>query len=195
MNDSHNVTNDVHLYDEFGSIMQYRYLPKQGGVLCQCESALLLVSLNGDIITSIPIKQREVIVAAYEIESGWQVLTKVNNILTLFRVTQRDEKRICLEKADPDAKSACWSPCGQFIAIGHASDSSVSVWHTNNGKHIWTRSIKWDVEEFLLDWPPSLTVSGWSEDGKYIVTSADLISSSIVIWCADSGEVQTMINN
>jgi WD40 repeat protein len=194
MKDSKDITKNIHLSDEFGSVLHYRYLTTHNVVLCQCDNFLVLITLAGDIIASTPIQKRAEIIATNEDDYGWQILIKKDDKLTLLRFLQEDEKRVYLEKPAPDAKSACWSPCGHFIAIGHASNSSVSVWHTDNGEHIWTRSLKWDVEDFLLDWPPSLTVSGWSADGKYIVTSASLISCSIIIWCADSGEAQTMID-
>jgi WD40 repeat protein len=195
MNDSENVTNNVQLPEEFGYIMAYRYLPLRGAVLCQCQGSLVLVSLEGDILLSSPIEGGEEIVAIYEDDAGWQVLLKRKDTLTLLGFTPENEKRVYFEKPEPGAKSACWSPCGNFIAIGHAGEFSISVCRADNGKQIWTRSINGDVDDTLLGWPPSLTVTGWSSDGQYIVTSADLVTCSIVMWCADSGEVHTTVSS
>jgi WD40 repeat protein len=196
MKDSMTIAKNVALPEEFGYIMEYRYLPLRGAVLCQCDSSLVLISLDGDIILSSPIEEGEGrgIVAINEDDVGWQVLLNNQDKLTLLVFTEENEERVYFETPEPGVESACWSPCGNFIAIGHTGESSVSVCRVDNGKQVWTRSLNWDVDDFMLGWPLSLTVSGWSADGKYIVTSANLVTRTIVIWCADSGEVHATVS-
>ena len=193
MHDLNNVVGINNLTVKYGTIHQHCYLKDQELILCKCDSALIFVSLSGAIINSVPVEQTEMIVATHKDDTGWQILLKNDDRLSLIRNTSLGAIRIHFTEPGANANSAAWSPCGRYIAVGHEHDTSVSVWCTESASQVWKRSATWDMDGQCL-YRPSLTVSGWSEDGRYIVTAAEyLISYSIIIWNAVSGEMATLI--
>ena len=181
------------LYDKYGSILQHRYLPEQELVLCKCEAAIVFLSLNGAITDSIPVDQAEALVAIRECDTGCQILMSHHDRLSLIRNTPAGTERIEFSESGPNSNSAAWSPCGLLIAVGHNYDSSVSVWCTDSGKLIWKHSTTWDMDGQCLQ-RPDLIVTDWSRDGRYIVTaSKNLIAWSVIIWHAESGEMEAVI--
>lgn len=188
-----NVIGLSSLHDEYGTILQHRYLQEQELVLCKCETAIVFVSLNGAITDSIPLDQAETLVAIHECETGCQILMSNHDRLSLIRNTPAGAERIELSEPGPNSNSAVWSPCGRHIAVGHNYDSSVSVWRTDSGELVWKHSITWDMDGQCLQ-RPDLVVTGWSRDGRYIVTSSIyLIAWSFIIWHAASGEMAAVI--
>ena len=194
MSELDNVTVLNSLNDQYGTILQHRYLPKQELVLCKCETAIVFLSLNGTITDSIPVNQAETLVAIHECDTSCQILMRNKDKLCLIRNTPAGSERIKFTEPSPNSNTAAWSPCGRHIAVGHNYDSSVSVWHTDSGKLVWKHSTTWDMDGQCLQ-RPDLVVTGWSSDGRYIVTSSKyLIALSIIIWRAESGDIAALIN-
>jgi WD40 repeat protein len=194
MSEVDNVLGLSSLSDQYGTILQHRYLREQELVLCKCETAIVFLSLNGAIIHSIPVNQAETIVAVNESDTGCQILMRNKDRLYLIRNTPAGTQRIKFSEPGPNSNTAAWSPCGRHIAVGHNYDSSVSVWRTETGKLVWKHSTTWDMDGQCLQ-RPDLVVTGWSGDGRYIVTSSKyLIAWSIIIWHAESGNIAAVIN-
>jgi WD40 repeat protein len=194
MSELDNVIRLSNLTDQYGTILQHRYLPEQELVLCKCETVIVFLSLSGAITDSIPVNQAETLVAIKECDTGHQILMRNKDKLCLIRNTPAGAERIKFSEAGPNSNTAVWSPCGRHIAVGHNYDSSVSVWRTDSGKLVWKQSTTWDTDGQCLQ-RPDLFVTGWSRDGRYIVTSSKyLIAWSIIIWHAESGNIAAVIN-
>lgn len=71
----------------------------------------------------------------------------------------------------------------------------MSVYRADTGQLVWRRSLEWDADECLLGWPPGVTVSGWSTDAKYLVTSATLVTNTSIVWCVTDGRAITTISS
>jgi WD40 repeat protein len=182
----------IRLSEKIGYIKGFSWSPDHGEILVIGEEGLIVLTTTGDIIEIVSFPFDAKIIAQQRTLEGWQILSQANNQLRISTVSNNDSAGVLLEDVAQELRTASWSPCGKYIAVGSVG-TYISVWETDTGILHWRKSIKWDTDEFLT--PPTLSVVGWSDDGNTIVTSAEyMISVVIFVWDASNGDVLTAVD-
>ncbi|MCU7959568.1 MAG: WD40 repeat domain-containing protein [gamma proteobacterium symbiont of Bathyaustriella thionipta] len=146
------------------------------------------------MIDTLEFPEENTLLASYRHDSGWQILVEKEEALFLLQFPSKQQKRTYLEKPEMGAKTAAWSPCGQFIAVGNSKKAQLSVWHTDTGKLRWKCQLVLNIKGELID-PVTLSITGWSNDGSNIITCLEyILIPSIIIWEAESGKRKLMID-
>jgi len=201
MTDSPDDLQIINYSDSFGLLKESVYSQEHDELLTVGESGAALLSTSGSIVDSILFSMDEDgfcqdidLLASVRDDSGWRILLKEKDRLFIVKFSQSSSDPVYFEGKEPHARSATWSPCGQFIAVGSTDDSNLSVWHTVTGKLLWKRTAVFDIEGEPFN-SPSLSVTGWSSNGKCIVTMAEYLTFlSIIIWKSGNGDIETIIN-
>ena len=153
---------------------------------------IALVTTSGQMITSQNLPKNSTVIGQQRTPSGWQFLCQQDSRLTNHSLTVDKDAEVELEDPGESPRTAAWSPCGNYVAVGCVG-TTLSVWNTHTGKKVMQESINWDTDEERIN-PPTLSVTSWSDTGKKIIcTAEEIISSSTLIWDFKTNKLLTII--
>lgn len=183
--------------EKIGSIVKYSWAERHDEILVRGEEGFAVVDLAGHVIHLEPMPFSTKVIGEQRTPQGWRVLIEEGKKLSIQSIPSSppDSPRSVsvLDPVEFSPKTCRWSPCGRYVAVGSVGES-VAVWDTESGRLHWQRRITWDSADVLLT-PPTLSVEGWSEDGKRIVTLASyLAAKAIFVRSFETGDVLTLIN-
>lgn len=149
-------------------------------------------TLSGQLITHQRLAGDTQVIAQQRTISGWQFICKKETDLSNCTIDKNNVIKTLLIKPMKTARTAAWSPCGQYVAIG-SEECLLSVWNTQTGNLVMQKPINWsDDAEFFN--PPTLSVVSWSESGEEIITIAGSgISCNVLVWDFANKKLITII--
>ena len=189
----HNVkTFDPRISDRVGDIIEIKWAAEFGEILVLGYEGIAVLTASGELVATRSLPANVKIIGQQRLSQGWRVLACGNTELRILSISNNGSPDVLLNGVEQVLHTARWSPSGHLLAVGSVG-TTISVWNTNTGLPQWKRSIGWDTDEFLT--PPTLSVNGWTPDGKRIVTTSEYLAARTCnVWYADSGELLTFID-
>jgi WD40 repeat protein len=163
--------------------------------LLRGNEILVLLSSSGDVMETMELPSEDKLIASDRSSSGWEILIQKDDELFISKFPHnQDRPPVFLEQAEKNARTAVWSPCRKYIAVGNSYNSTISVWHTDTGKIHWKQAVQFEEEGEMLN-PPLLKVISWSQDGNNIVSFAGSdFAFLVVVWDSKRGVMKTIIS-
>ncbi|GMR01579.1 MAG: hypothetical protein BMS9Abin19_0978 [Gammaproteobacteria bacterium] len=153
---------------------------------------IALTTVSGQLITIQELTEGSNVIAQQRTPAGWQFICRRDSGLTHCTLEKDSVSEIPLGTPREKSRTATWSPCGQFVAIG-SEGTTLSVWNTQTGKQLMQKSIYWNKADDEFINPPTLSVIGWSETGDEIICLAEeIISSNVIVW---NFKTQTLVTH
>ena len=189
----HNVkTFDPRISDRVGDIIEIKWSAEFREILVLGYEGIAVLTASGELVATRPLPANVKIIGQQRPPQGWRVLVCGNTELRIISISTNGSPDVLLKGVEQEPHTARWSPSGHLLAVGSVG-TTISVWNTNTGLPQWKRSIGWDMDEFLT--PPTLSVHGWTPDGKRIVTKSEYLAArACSVWDAGSGELLTFID-
>lgn len=151
-----------------------------------------VASISGKLITTQKLHENSNVIGQQRMHEGWQFLRQQDSRLSNHTLNTDNADEVELEEPYKTPKTAAWSPCGNYVAVGSVG-TTLSVWDTKTGKLVMKKSINWDNEEEFIN-PPTLSVISWSDTGNEIIcTAKEIISSNILVWNFKTNKLLTII--
>jgi len=179
---------------QYGFIEKVIHSSKYNEILLKCDEALVVLSMNADLIGVINLSWEEKLISATRLSDGWEALINHEGALSVVQIPSKKDDRIFFDIKDIDANTAIWSPCEKLIAVGDSSSAQLTVLDKEKGKVKWTEGLELMTESELIS-RPSLSVVEWSSCGQKIITYAEYLSAkTIIIWDAENGKIDSIID-
>ena len=153
---------------------------------------IAITTLSGKLITIQEIPKDANIIAQQRTPAGWQFICQQGTTLTNCLLKKNRITSTTLEAQQEKPKTAAWSPCGKYVAIG-SEGTTLTVWETMTGNQTMQDSVSWDNRREFIN-PPTLSVLSWNKSGTRIICIAkEIISSSIIVWDVKTKKLLTII--
>ena len=117
---------------------------------------IALTTLSGQLITIQILPDDTKVIAQQRTPLGWQFICCKDTFLTNCILSKDNIINITLKAPIEKARTAAWSPCGQYVAIG-SEGTTISVWDTRTGIRTMHKSFKWNDDAKFI--PPPDTFS------------------------------------
>lgn len=179
--------------EKIGEIKSVHFEPKYNEFfIVSFFDAIALANTSGQLLVSHNLPENSTVIGQQRTPAGWQFLCQLDSRLSNYYLTTDKISEVELEEPYKTPKTAAWSPCGNYVAVGSVG-TTLSVWDTKTGKLVMKKSINWDNEEDFIN-PPTLSVTGWSDTGNEIIcTAEEIISSNILVWDFKTNKLLTII--
>ena len=193
MTDSDTLPTLLPISEKIGEIKSVHFEQKYNEFfIISYFDSIALATTSGELIKTQNLQENSTVVGQQRTPSGWQFLCQQDSRLSNHSLMTDSISEIELEEPCKEPKTAAWSPCGNYVAVGSVG-TTLSVWNTHTGKQLMQNAINWDIEEDRIN-PPTLSVTGWSDTGNEIIcTAEEIISSNILIWDFKTNKLLTII--
>ena len=193
MTDSNSPPTLLDISEKIGEIKSVHFEAKYNEFfIVSYFDAIALVTTTGQLLASHNLPKNSTVIGQQRTPSGWQFLCQQDSHLSNHSLTADKGSKIELEDPSESPRTAAWSPCGQYVAVGSVG-TTLSVWDTHTGKQLMQNAINWDTEEDRIN-PPTLSVISWSDTGNEIIcTAEEIISINILIWNFKTNKLLTII--
>ncbi len=153
---------------------------------------VVVSTLSGQLITHQKLPDNTRVIAQQRTIHGWQFIYRVDTQLTNCTINNDNIIKTTLKDPVMTARTAAWSPCGQYVAVG-SEESLLSVWNTQTGELIMQKPVNWNNDAEFIN-PPTLSVINWSESGEEIICIAGAnLSCNVLVWDFVNKELITII--
>ena len=161
-------------------------------ILIVGDEGIACLTASGKIISKRRLPRRMEIIGRQRTPKGWRVLVLDNLELSILSIPDDSSPEVLLSGTVTNALTARWNPDGHLVAIG-SEGTELFVYNSQNGQMQWKGSVVWDTDELIT--PPKLSVQGWTQDGKCIITTAEYLAAlTCNIWDAYTGKLLTFID-
>lgn len=183
------------LSESIGDIEEIYFDLEHREIFAICFEKIAVASLSGELISIQKLPETSKVIGQQRTPGGWRCLCREGSGLTNYSLSadQNSEVKLLEPSMRESIKTAAWSPCGQYVAVG-SEDITLSVWNTESGQLVMQKSVNWGNEDpFIIE--PTLDVISWSKMGKEIITTAGVImSNNVLIWDFQTKQLITVIN-
>ena len=178
--------------DRIGDILEINWAAEFGEILVFGYQGIAVLTASGELVATRSLHSKAKLIGHQRTYQGWQLLVSVGSELRILSISTDGSRDVVLNGMESEPHTARWSPSGLLLAVGSVG-TALCVWNTDTGLPHWKRTIDWDTDEFLT--PPTLSVHGWTPDGKRIVTTAEYLAARACnVWDSDSGELLIFID-
>ena len=193
MTDSNTKPTILNLSERIGAIKSQHFDANSNEIFTiSLFDEIAIATISGQLLTDQKLPENSTVIGQQRTSSGWQFLNQNDSSLSNHTVSKDNSSVVKLEEPCKSPKSAAWSPCGNYVAVGSIG-TTLSVWNIKTGKLIMQNSVNWDNEDEFIN-PPTLTVTGWSVTGEEIITvTKEMVSSNIVVWDFKTNNVLAII--
>ena len=143
---------------------------------------IALATLAGELLAIQELPKGANIISQQRTPAGWQFLYLIDTELTACLLKNKAITAITLDTSCEKPRTAAWSPCGKYVAIG-TEGTTLTVCDTQTGKQVMRKTIQWNKAEREFINPPTLSVISWSNSGNEIICLAkEMLSSNMIAW-------------